>query len=232
VSKTGNRTLMIGALIFDFDGVVAETEEPVFQSWSGLFRQHGQELEPGWWTRSVVGQPPGTVDLIAVLAKRVGAQLDTEALAVAQRQRENELTSRLAPLPGIREYLADAVRLGLKVGIASNSPRAWVVGHLERLGLAKRWDCISCREEVEHGKPSPDLYLRVVERMGVPASLVVAFEDSPTGVEAAKRAGLRCVAVPSRLTRTLDFDQADLRVESLGEVPLADLLVRLEARDR
>jgi HAD superfamily hydrolase (TIGR01509 family) len=222
---------MIRALVFDFDGVVAETEEPVFESWSGLFRQHGQELEPGWWASTVVGRPPGTVDLVAVLVERMGTQLDVETLAAAQRDRERELTARLAPLPGIREYVADALRLGLRVAIASNSSRTWVAGHLERLGLAERWECISCREDVEHGKPSPDLYLRVVERLGVPARQVVAFEDSPTGVEAAKRAGVRCVAVPSRLTRTLDFDQADLRVESLAEVPLADLLARLEARE-
>jgi HAD superfamily hydrolase (TIGR01509 family) len=224
--------LVIRALAFDFDGVVAETEEPIFESWSGLFRQHGQELEPGWWTSSVVGRPPGTVDLIAVLAERLGTELDVEALAAARRRREDELTAELAPLPGIREYVAEALRLGLRVAIASNSSRAWVVGNLERLGLGERWDCISCREDVEHGKPSPDLYLRVVERLGVAPAQVVAFEDSPTGVEAAKRAGLRCVAVPSSLTRTLDFGRADLRVESLGEVPLADLLARLEAGDR
>jgi beta-phosphoglucomutase-like phosphatase (HAD superfamily) len=95
-----------------------------------------------------------------------------------------------------------------------------VVGHLERLGLSG-WDCVRCREDVERTKPAPDLYLSVLDCLGVSASEAVAIEDSGVGVRAAKAAGLYCVAVPSAMTASHDFGLADMIVPSLAELPLA-----------
>jgi len=130
-------------------------------------------------------------------------------------------------LPGIVEYLEDADRLGLRVGIASSSSRNWVLGHLERLGLSDRWECIRCWGDVERAKPWPDLYLAVLDHLGVPPSEALAFEDSPNGIAAAKAAGMICVAVPNPLTDALDLSKADVRLGSLAEMPLPELLDRI-----
>jgi HAD superfamily hydrolase (TIGR01509 family) len=127
-------------------------------------------------------------------------------------------------LPGVVEHLDAAKESGLKLGVASSSTRAWVTGHLARLGVLERFDCLRCRDDVPHAKPEPDLYLAVLDCLGVPASEAIAIEDSPNGVLAAKRAGMRCVAIPNSITARLDLGQADVVLGSLAEVTLAELL--------
>lgn len=99
--------------------------------------------------------------------------------------------------------------------------------HLSRFGVAERIESIQCVDDVERSKPAPDRYLSVLEFLDIRADEAVAFEDSPDGVAAAKAAGLFCVAVPSFLTRKLPFDVADLRVASLSELSLSELLARV-----
>ncbi len=117
--------------------------------------------------------------------------------------------------------------MDLKVGLASSSTSDWVKGHLARLGILESFDCLRCRDQVANAKPAPDLYLAVLECLGVGASEAVAIEDSPNGILAAKRAGLRCVAIPNSITASLDLGQADLVLGSLAEVTLDGLLRKL-----
>ena len=126
--------------------------------------------------------------------------------------------------------MADAQRLGLRLAVASSSSRAWVGGHLERLGLLDRFACVHCRDGVDRAKPDPALYLTVLRTLGVRLEQAIAFEDSPNGITAAKRAGLFCVAVPNQLTAQLALDHADLRVGCLADLPLDDLLAQVERR--
>jgi HAD superfamily hydrolase (TIGR01509 family) len=128
----------------------------------------------------------------------------------------------------VLQYIADAKRLGLKLAVASSSDRAWVERHLERLGLLKEFDCIKCAEDVEQVKPNPDLYLAVLDELGLRALEAIALEDSPKGITSAKAAGVFCVAVPNALTRQLATDHADLRLDSLAEVPLEALISRID----
>ena len=130
-------------------------------------------------------------------------------------------------LPGIVENVDAAKSLGLLLGVASSSTRDWVSGHLERLGILDRFDCMRCRDDVANAKPAPDLYVAVLECLGVAAVEAFAIEDSPNGVLAAKRAGLRCVAIPNPITARLDLSQADIVLDSLAEVTLPDLLARM-----
>jgi HAD superfamily hydrolase (TIGR01509 family) len=129
--------------------------------------------------------------------------------------------------PGVLDLAQAARAAGMKVGVASSSSRDWVRGHLERLGIVDLFDCLQAREDVEHVKPAPDLYLASLDCLGVAASEAVAIEDSPNGVIAAKSAGLRCVAVPNRITAGLDLSHADVRLTSLADLPLPQLLERL-----
>jgi putative hydrolase of the HAD superfamily len=103
-----------------------------------------------------------------------------------------------------------------------------VYRHLERLGLREQFDSIKCADDVENVKPSPDLYLAVLDELGVDPHEAIALEDSPNGITSAQAAGLFCVVVPNPLTSQMPTGHADLRLSSLAELPLEDLLSRLE----
>jgi HAD superfamily hydrolase (TIGR01509 family) len=209
------------ALVFDFDGLIIDTEGPVYESWAEVYKQHGQELSLDFW-KTIIGRGSNYFDPIAELEARLGRPLPGEAIRAERRLRTLELAEALTVLPGVLEWRAEAKAMGVRLGVASSSGRGWVTGHLERLGLAG-WDCIRCLEDVESPKPAPDLYLSILECLGVPPGQAIAVEDSTHGVEAAKRAGLYCVAVPSSLTAEHDFSRADLVLRSLSDRSFADV---------
>lgn len=217
---------MIRALVFDFDGLILDTEGPDYRAWQEVFQDHGGDLPLALWCECI-GRSADWFDAVGYLENQLGRSLDREAITDRQRQRHHELLEAEAVLPGIVQYLEDAERLGLRVGIASSSTRDWVLGHLMRLGLTNRWECIRCWDDVERAKPSPDLYLAVLDHLGINPSEALAFEDSPNGIAAAKAAGMVCVAVPNQLTEGLDLSEADIRLSSLTEIPLPELLDRV-----
>lgn len=140
--------------------------------------------------------------------------------------------ARERPLPGVRALLDDAKAQGLRSAIASSSGRSWVEDHLVRFALSEFFDAVVCAEDVERTKPAPDLYLAALRRLGVDAREAIAFEDSPRGVEAAKRAGIFCVAVPNAVTRGADLTHADVVVPSLAARPLSCLIRDAESQVR
>lgn len=219
---------MIRALVFDFDGLILETETPSHQTWDEMYREHGHELPMDLWHDSI-GSDAG-FDPAGHLAALVGEGFDREVIQARRDARKTELIAALDVMAGVREYVADAKRLGLLIAIASSSSRAWVLGHLERLHLAAEWDAVRTRDDVARTKPAPDLYLAAVEALAVAPREAIAFEDSMNGIAAAKAAGLRCVAVPNALTSGMDLSLADVQLDSLAQTPLEELLVVL-ARD-
>ena len=218
---------VIRAIVFDFDGLILDTEEPVYRSWLEVYEAHGETLPFERWVQ-IVGSTTTEFHPQRHLEERLGRPLSQEVLeGRIGRRTEMILAQRL--LPGILQAIDDARGLGLKLGVASSSTRDWVSGHLERLGILGRFDCVRCRDDVNNAKPAPDLYLAVLDCLGVSPSEAVAIEDSPNGVMAAKQAGMRCVAIPNSITAKLDLSQADVVLRSLSEVPLRDLLHRLDA---
>jgi HAD superfamily hydrolase (TIGR01509 family) len=219
---------VVRAIVFDFDGLIVDTETPVYRAWAEIYRQHGEELRLEDWAL-VIGHGPGYFDPIADLEGRLGRPLDRDVVQANRRKLELDLVSANPTLPGVREWHREAIRRGLKLGIASSSSRAWVTGHLERLELAG-WDCIRGGDQVERRKPAPDLYLAVTECLGVAPGDALAIEDSGPGTQAARAAGCRCLAVPSSMTASHDVSAADLVVSSLADVGLGEVLDRLEAQ--
>ncbi|MDQ6772763.1 MAG: HAD-IA family hydrolase [Candidatus Dormibacteraeota bacterium] len=215
---------MLSALVFDFDGLIVDTEGPVFQAWSEVYAEHGQSLDRDFWT-TIVGRSDH-FDPIAELERRLTRTVDRATVQAARRSRELELVHAQPVLPGVREWRAEAHLAGLRQGVASSSSRAWVLQNLERLGL-DRWDCVRCRDDVGRSKPDPAVYLAVLDCLGVPAANALAIEDSNPGVRAAKAAGLRCVAVPGPLTSGHDFALADLVLASLEATGLSDAAARV-----
>jgi len=212
---------VVRALVFDFDGLILDTEVPVFTAWSETYEQHGQRLSAEFWS-SIIGYGINHFDPMADLERRVGRPIDRDAVQLARRQRQMQLTLALDLRPGVREWRREAAERGVRLAVASSSGRSWVLGHLERLGLGG-WNCVRCGDDVERTKPAPDVYLAVLDCLGVAPGDAVAVEDSGVGVEAAKVAGLYCVAVPSSLTSGHDFRRADLVLGSLADVPFTEV---------
>ena len=218
---------MIKALVFDFDGLILETETPDFEAWSEIYREHGHELPRERWVENI-GASAWPFDALEHLASLVPQTppLDREAVKARQEARKVELVAALEMMAGVRDYLRDARRLGLKVALASSGSEAYILGHLDRLAVRAAFDAIVCRDHVARGKPFPDLYLKATGDLAVAAREAIAFEDSRNGIAAAKAAGLHCVAVPNPMTSGLDLTAADLQLESLGALPLAELIAR------
>jgi HAD superfamily hydrolase (TIGR01509 family) len=217
---------VIRAIVFDFDGLILDTEEPIYRSWLEVYEAHGEALPFERWVQ-IVGSTTTDFHPQRHLEERLGRPLTQEVIE-GRIGRRTELILEQKLLPGVVQHLDSARSLGLKLGVASSSTRDWVSGHLDRLGILGRFECVRCRDDVTNAKPAPDLYLAVLDCLGVSPSEALAIEDSPNGVIAATRAGMRCVAIPNTITARLDLSAADLLLRSLSDVTLPDLLDRLE----
>jgi HAD superfamily hydrolase (TIGR01509 family) len=218
--------VQVRGLLFDFDGLLLDTETPSRRAFEDLYRDHGHELPHDRWS-TVIGTIGAEFEPYAHLEELVGAELDRDVLDARRRAREYALSDLEELRPGIEDYLAEADRRGLVRAIVSSSSRDWVDRHLGRLGRANGWRAIVTADgDTERAKPRPTLYLEALDAIGVTAAEAIAFEDSPNGVRAAKAAGLFCVAIPNPATQTLALDHADLVLDSLADLPLSDLLAR------
>jgi HAD superfamily hydrolase (TIGR01509 family) len=215
---------VIRGVVFDFDGLVLDTELPVYRSWSEVYEQHGVELELDVW-QSIIGTD--SFDPMEYLEAKLGRSLDWEPIQARRRARRDSLQAREVARPGVLSWLSSALDLRLALGVASSSPRVWVVDHLTQLGLLDRFGCIRCRDDVGVAKPSPDSYLAVLDAFGLEPDEAVGIEDSVHGVTAVKAAGMRCIAVPNALTQDMDFSAADLVLDSLADLSLADALAKV-----
>jgi HAD superfamily hydrolase (TIGR01509 family) len=216
----------IRALVFDFDGLILETEIPVLESWRKVYADHGVELPMDTWLETI-GTADHDFDPFGHLQELVGHPLEREPIQSARILHRDAILHAQETLPGVRDYLEDARRMGLKLAVASSSRRRWVVPHLERLGIHEHWDAVLTSDDVTRTKPDPELYAAAVKALHVAPQEAVALEDSENGVIAAKDAGLWCVAVPGALTRDMDFSRADIRLGSMAEKTLAELLAEL-----
>ena len=218
--------MQIKALIFDFDGLILDTETPEVLVWQDIYRVHGHELPVDEWAKTIGGYGISTFDAATHLNQLTG--LDAASLR-ARYRRESDIRIHASPiLPGVLDMINEGKARGLRLAVASSSPHAWVDSHLARLGLADRFDRVICSENVAPGrtKPNPDLFLLALDQLKVQKDAAVVFEDSPNGVRAAKSAGIFVVAVPNPLTEKLGVDGANLTVNSLAELSLDDLMRR------
>ena len=247
---------MLKAIIFDFDGLILDTETPEYIAWQEIFAEHGCELSLEMWGQVIggagfsdfdaashleellrstcsvrstcpVGHPFDCAHIVP-MSLREGRPVDHAALNARWRQRGDELIAAQAILPGVRDYLDDAQRLGLRLAIASSSKHSWVDTHLNRLGLWHYFEIIKCADDVSRTKPDPELYRAALAALHIRAEEAIVFEDSPNGVKAAKAAGIFVVAVPNPLTARLWLDGADLTLKSLADLPLGELLERVD----
>lgn len=215
---------MIRALIFDFDGLILDTETPLIESYQAVHLAHGVAFDRDAFLRGV-----GHADYTFDPWHGFSPHADRAELEVQRRAKRDEFLFRQPILPGVTSLLDTGRARGLRLGVASNSSHDWVETHLARLGLFDRFEFFACRGDTPSPKPEPDLYKLVLNRFGLRGHEAIAFEDSQTGVLAAKRANVWVVAVPNAATAHHDHSRADLLVRSLAEVQLDALIARFEA---
>ncbi len=218
----------LAGLLFDFDGLILDTETSEYLTVAESFADHGLELSRDAWV-SIIGtadHPHWTEMLETALGRPL---TNREEVLETRRARHHARISKETIRPGVVELATEAHDAGLGVAVASSSPLDWVLGHLTRLGIDHLFPVRATRDDVGHQrtKPHPDLFLLAADRLAIDPRACVVLEDSEPGVTAANAAGCTTVGVPAGMTAHLAFGHADLVVPSLAEVALADLVALL-----
>ncbi len=218
----------IQALLFDFDGLILDTETAELGVWKSIYADYGFDYPQERYYQNIGVWGDYLFDPAGHLHELTKDSLDVDAIRLRHRDESAVIIARQPPRDGIPDYLSAARRLGLRVAVASSAPHSWVETHLTRLGLLHRFDTLVCGDDVRPGrtKPYPDIYLKALDKLGLMPSQAIAFEDSPPGVAAAHAAGIFVVAVPNPTTASLKFEGAQLVINSLSGLPLTDLLQR------
>ena len=213
------------ALLFDFDGLILDTETPEYLAWKNIYQEYGFELPHAEWGKIVGGYGLSNFDAAEHLARLSQGRLDSASLRARHKSESGALIRAETILPGVMDMILESKQLGLKLAIASSSDHEWVETHAKQLGVLHYFDAVICSDDVGAGrtKPNPDLFLMALDQLQVEKNEVVVFEDSPNGVEAARRAGLFVVAVPNPVTSLLNLDGADLVAESLSDISFSEL---------
>ena len=219
---------MLKALIFDFDGLILDTETPEVLVWQSIYKDHGFELPLNEWKKTIGGYGISNFDAAEHLALLSSGRLDPVSSKARYRKETDAIIHASPILPGVVEMIEQAKAEGIKVAIGSSSPHSWVDTHAKRLNIFHYFDFITCQDDVAPGrtKPNPDIYLKSLERLQVQKNEAVVFEDSLNGVEASRRAGIFVVAVPNQLTSQMNV-RGDLTVSSIAELTLQDLQQKL-----
>ena len=209
------------AAIFDFDGLIIDSETPIFDIWAGIYRAHGGALTMDHW-RHALGTHNG-FDPYAELERQTGVRLSRDEWVPRVRDEHWRLCEHEPLRPGVADRLDEARRLGVPAAVASSSSAEWVEPWLVRHGLRGLVASVCTRDRVARVKPAPDLFLLAAAELQVPPAECVVFDDTPNGIAAAHAAGMWAVAVPSPMTATLEFPSPHLTLASLAERSLAQL---------
>ncbi|MFL6075870.1 MAG: HAD family hydrolase [Mycobacteriales bacterium] len=214
----------IRALVFDFDGLLVDTESIALRAWREVFAAHHAVLPLDDW-HALIGTQDSRAMVLAALERQAGA-VDRAAVVAAWRSRVDTLAAAEPLRDGVLSYLDDAADLGLTLAVASSATAGWVEGHLAARGIRDRFAAVRAGPPLP-AKPDPAVYRAVLAALDLSPGQAVAFEDSPHGVTAARAAGLRCVAVPNPVTAALAFPHATVRIPAFHTQPLPALLAAL-----
>lgn len=209
-------------IIFDFDGVIVDTEWAIYQSWVHLFAREGQEISIETYS-PCLGAGYSHWNPADYLEKLTGKTYDW-ALETSARQAMLEADlERSGLMPGVRELMDFCHAHSIGMTVASSSSRRWVSGWLNKLGIEQEFNGVFCRTDGYPVKPDPALFLAAQNCLNLPAHECLVIEDSENGVLAAHNAAIPCAAVPNRMTKHADFSSASVQFENLREL-LAHLI--------
>ncbi|MBN2257800.1 MAG: HAD-IA family hydrolase [Anaerolineaceae bacterium] len=213
---------MIKGLIYDFDGLIIDTEICDYHSWLEIYQEYDLDYPLCEWQKIIGNYSAIPVPLDRL--DRLAGPIDRNAIDKRRMARSTELALKQDLLPGVMDYLENMRLLGLKAAIASSSPRTWLDCILKPRNLARHFQTIVTGDMVNQVKPSPELFNAALKILGITPAEALVLEDSVNGLIAAKSAGIRCVIIPSSLTRGMDFHDADLVLDSLDSMPLTTLI--------
>jgi putative hydrolase of the HAD superfamily len=219
----------LAAVVFDFDGVILDSETPEYESNRLIYERCGATLTVEEWCSQIGIYTEGEEQRWFLrLCERVSQPPLTHQEYDAERRGHFVKLLPREPRQGIRELLEALRDAGVPAAIATSAPARWVVPAANRLGLAPLFQTIVSSDDVARGKPAPDVYLEATRRLGAEPAKSVAIEDSGPGLAAARAAGLKTVAIPHWLTERHELTGADLRVPHAGELTVARLATLLE----
>jgi HAD superfamily hydrolase (TIGR01509 family) len=210
------------AVIFDFDGTILDSETPEYESHKRLFADHGVHLSPDDWCGGIGIVQPAT-HWFDWLCARTATPPSFERFRETSRRYFQEAV-RMEPMPGISALIGALVAAGVPRAIASTAPAGWVLRAVDALELASTFDAIVTGDQVERGKPAPDVYFEAARRLKTAPEKCVAIEDSGPGIAAAKAAGMKTIAIPHALSLTHSFGGTDLHVRTAADLTMNDLL--------
>lgn len=212
--------MTIRALLFDFDGVLVDTEWAIYSAWQRTFEAHGHPLPLEIYTRCI-GSDFATWSPKTHLEDLTGNAFDWHDLDARRQQEIMAELETATPMAGLERMLQTLERRHIPSAVVSSSSHHWVDGWLAKLGLSEHFRTTVCRGDAPRIKPAPDLYLEASKRLGVEPADCLVVEDSLNGVLSAKAAGMAVWAVPNRVTAGLDFSPADRVMGSLEECAAA-----------
>ena len=210
--QTNTRRLVI----FDHDGLMVNSEDVVFAALHTIFQRFGHEFVWDYYVTSV-GMP--VVDSIAMFLRDLPIPLANDAFTVERNALVADyFATRLELMPGLVPLLDYLRERETPMAVDTSATREHLSHNLERFGLASYFQAAVCIDDVARGKPHPDLILEALGRTGFAPEDAIMLEDAPLGVEAARRAGVFCFAVPTRGIDLARFAAADLIARDLFAV--------------
>ena len=214
-------TQNIHAVIFDMDGVLTNSEPLINAAAIAMFKEKGLTVQPDDFLPFV---GTGEERYVAGVAEKYHFPLDSSAA----KQRTYEIYLALVPsqleaFPGVHHLVHSLRQVGLRLAVASSADRIKVAANLQKIGFPlESWDAVVTGELVEHKKPAPDIFLIAAQHLGVAPTECVVVEDAVNGIQAAKAAGMRCVAVAQTFPSE-HLQAADVVRDRISDVRLSDL---------
>lgn len=216
-------SFMISAIIFDFDGTIIDTETAWYYAYKDIYAEHGIDLPLEIWGQCI-GTTFASFNPHTYLQESVSEVIVIDKIKAVAKEKYHNYMLNQTLRPGVKEYLETARRLELRLAIASSSTREWIDRYLDLLGIRSYFEYVISANDVSHVKPNPEFYLKAIEELKVEAKDTIAFEDSSNGLKAAKAANIYCVVVPNEVTKYMDFANYDLRIESMSEKKLEEIV--------
>jgi len=211
----------IEAIIFDHDGTLIDTESQDFRSCQMLFAEYDTPLTLEHWAQHVVGRYGGYDIIFDELIQLRRDGLTRETLWDQLRALWRTNLQYVTLMPKVERVIPELHAAGYPLGVATASDRKWANRWLGQFDLLSYFRVIATKDDISENKPAPDVYLHAASELGVPPERCLVFEDSLAGVQSAKTAGMTVVAVPSPVTKFLDFNLADIIIDGLDEVNAA-----------
>jgi putative hydrolase of the HAD superfamily len=214
---------MIKAVIFDFDGLILDTETVWYEAYKETMTFYESDLP---LERFVTCIGTDNTELNQYFKDQLGERCNIEEIESRAKSLHEVKMKTAQAREGVKDYLEEAKRNGYT--IASSSTKEWVTHHLGELGLLHYFEVIITGDDVDKVRPAPDLYIKAIEVLGIQPAEAVAFEDSLNGLQAALTAGLKCVIVPNPVTDALAFENHHLRLRSMADKSLSDVIKHIE----